>query len=1072
MSFEFNSFRPRRYQRSRFLDGDFLLSQEGTDLQLEVLEYARRIVSANFDNRAINDGWKVQVAPAVVSTNTKKLIVRPGTAYYDGLQVQMDSGLDPKVNPTTAASGGSLDQPATVGDVGGKLIDFTSTAAGYYKILDHFQEERVTALQDTFLQGAAVPETTEEKRRLIHTLVSPPCDSNGLFGGKDPLNFTRTDDLSGTDRTNFFTYNDKFIVPITSNTTVTTSDTLGSDWVVTLSNDNGGGTLFPTGSLVPTIFTNGLFIDADGTPYYINNVQVSTGPDQIAFTLSGQLLTPAGTGIQSPPNLANSSLTYTLVAADVVVANSSNGVPTGARSYPLAVVFWNGTDFTSTSGSIGSGFGFQSSNGAPYLYNIKDLRVTDNNQFAKLVRGGNWSWDSGTSSLAWDASANIQLIGIDEDRNTLPIGSVTLSNDGDMAYVMLDKNSSNLINNLTPLVTNNLVVPSNDSIFVIARRLGTTVSVGASSFRLINGESKPLDAGISNQNLTFIGATDEADSQPQYSSHSVVANNDPLNTAVSKLDNILSDLTVNNVLLGNGESSPIQPIAPGTPGNVLTSTGSTWVSSSPSTQISSSNELLNLGLSSTNDISNDLIVALKQSDGSTDPSTGPATVKLSFRSSTLTSGAYNERLVTAALSITAPSGASFGLGADENQFIYVYALDNAGTVVLALAGSDSFDEGALYNSTTISGSSIDNQTLYSTSGLSSVPIRLIGRIEVNEAVAGVYTNPPIAVAITPFTGAPQSIGGGLNLLYNPEGLLAQRVDPVGGTTVTNNNYGFDRWKILNSADGVIVNRVDDPAFYNKWAMKYQKTVSTGQFGFEQILEFSDSEPLRNTTVTFQGAFRSISSRITQVSIAILGWEGTPDTLSTTNIVSSWASTPTFITNIATYATSTITIGSTFANFNLTATVGPACNNVIVFIYTPNSQVSGDSLTFTSSNLVLGSSATSYIRRKDADEIALCQRYYEKTTSTIDIKPGTAETNIFHSPLTNSGGCNGDTFETTKFQFPTVITYDANGTAGQVSQLGGGNVAAIPTAVTTKLIGFISFTNELSTSYYYTADADF
>jgi len=41
-------------------------------------------------------------------------------------------------------------------------------------------------------------------------------------------------------------------------------------------------------------------------------------------------------------------------------------------------------------------------------------------------------------------------------------------------------------------------------------------------------------------------------------------------------------LTANNVLLGNGTSA-VQFVAPGTTGNVLTSNGTTWTSSTPVT---------------------------------------------------------------------------------------------------------------------------------------------------------------------------------------------------------------------------------------------------------------------------------------------------------------------------------------------------------------------------------------------------------------------------------------------------------------------------------------------------------
>jgi hypothetical protein len=48
----------------------------------------------------------------------------------------------------------------------------------------------------------------------------------------------------------------------------------------------------------------------------------------------------------------------------------------------------------------------------------------------------------------------------------------------------------------------------------------------------------------------------------------------------------LSTLTANNVILGNGTSSPTF-VAPGTTGNVLTSNGSTWASTAPSPEFAS-----------------------------------------------------------------------------------------------------------------------------------------------------------------------------------------------------------------------------------------------------------------------------------------------------------------------------------------------------------------------------------------------------------------------------------------------------------------------------------------------------
>jgi hypothetical protein len=48
----------------------------------------------------------------------------------------------------------------------------------------------------------------------------------------------------------------------------------------------------------------------------------------------------------------------------------------------------------------------------------------------------------------------------------------------------------------------------------------------------------------------------------------------------------LATLTANNVVLGNGTNTP-QLVAPGTSGNVLTSNGTTWSSTTPQVSLAS-----------------------------------------------------------------------------------------------------------------------------------------------------------------------------------------------------------------------------------------------------------------------------------------------------------------------------------------------------------------------------------------------------------------------------------------------------------------------------------------------------
>lgn len=145
---------------------------------------------------------------------------------------------------------------------------------------------------------------------------------------------------------------------------------------------------------------------------------------------------------------------------------------------------------------------------------------------------------------------------------------------------------------------------------------------------------------------------------------------------------------------------------------------------------------------------NALTIALKQADGTTD-ATADSPDLISYRSATATNGGYLVRLISSAVSVIVPNGATLGLTSGVNQYIYVYALDNAGTTELAVAGSQSFDEASLQSTVAITGGSTSASVLYSTTLRSNVAIRLIGRIGVNEAAAGVYATAPFEVSVSP-----------------------------------------------------------------------------------------------------------------------------------------------------------------------------------------------------------------------------------------------------------------------------------------------------------------------------------
>ena len=157
--------------------------------------------------------------------------------------------------------------------------------------------------------------------------------------------------------------------------------------------------------------------------------------------------------------------------------------------------------------------------------------------------------------------------------------------------------------------------------------------------------------------------------------------------------------------------------------------------------------LLNLGIeASTVVVGNALTLSLKQADGFSDPSAGNP-VKIAFRSSTDTSGAIILRTVTGPLSLTVPPTATLGHASGLDGWLFLYAIDNGGTVELAIA-SMYYDEGELHNTAQITTGSLDNN-LYSTTARTNVPIRLIARMKSNQASAGTWNTVPKVSVMQP-----------------------------------------------------------------------------------------------------------------------------------------------------------------------------------------------------------------------------------------------------------------------------------------------------------------------------------
>lgn len=120
---------------------------------------------------------------------------------------------------------------------------------------------------------------------------------------------------------------------------------------------------------------------------------------------------------------------------------------------------------------------------------------------------------------------------------------------------------------------------------------------------------------------------------------------------------------------------------------------------------------------------------------------------LDFRDATLGSGTVNTRTVSSAISVVVSSGSTLGtVNAVQNRLV-VLAIDNAGTVELAVAnaiGIGNIDETGVISTTAEGGvgAADSSSIIYSTTARSNVPYRVVGFVESTQATAGTWATAP------------------------------------------------------------------------------------------------------------------------------------------------------------------------------------------------------------------------------------------------------------------------------------------------------------------------------------------
>tara|TARA_R110000822_G_scaffold5955_6_gene25187 strand:+ start:1603 stop:2406 length:804 start_codon:yes stop_codon:yes gene_type:complete len=168
---------------------------------------------------------------------------------------------------------------------------------------------------------------------------------------------------------------------------------------------------------------------------------------------------------------------------------------------------------------------------------------------------------------------------------------------------------------------------------------------------------------------------------------------------------------------------------------------------------------------------------------------------LVFRSSTLTSGTTATRTVSAAISVVVPSTATLGTVSAQQSRIIVLAIDNAGTVELAVvnvSGGSVLDETTLITTTAIAAASNSATAYYSTTARTSVAYRVVGYVESTQATAGTWATAPST--IQGYGGQALSAMSSLGYGQTWQNVFASRAS---GTTYYNTT-GKPIYMIINS----------------------------------------------------------------------------------------------------------------------------------------------------------------------------------------------------------------------------------------------------------------------------------
>lgn len=209
------------------------------------------------------------------------------------------------------------------------------------------------------------------------------------------------------------------------------------------------------------------------------------------------------------------------------------------------------------------------------------------------------------------------------------------------------------------------------------------------------------------------------------------------------------------------------------------------------------------------------------------------------------------------------------------------------------------------------------------------------------------------------------------------------------TTFTPNDdvYICDHWNALVETNGAwtFARDTDVPTGgIAKYSIKCTNVTFNNQCALVQFIENVDAVKLAGRTVSLSFYAKTNSTEIANLRASVLAWNSTADSI-TSDVISSWASDgtdPTFATNwTKEIAGSNKALTSSWQRFTIEGisldTASTA--NLAVIIWVDDGTIAAnDDFYVTGVQLNVGSTALNLISRSFSDELAACERYFQKS----------------------------------------------------------------------------------------------